>query len=421
MFNQLRNKFILVAMCSTLAVLTVIVGTMNIVSYRNIVKKADAILEMLAENDGRFPMEEFSFRKKDSFSEEEKLQAPPKTMGRENMSPETPYETRFFSVRLKDSGEVTAVDTGKIAAIETEDAIIYAKAVWTDERKKGFYESYRFQIVPGVDDNVVIFVDMGRDLSTFQTLLTTSISISAAGLMAVFILVVIFSKKVFRPVAASYEKQKQFITDASHELKTPLTIISANVEVLELEAGESSWTRSIQNQIERMNKLIEQMVTLSRMDENKSLQNAGNFSLSEAVEQTAELYEPLARSQEKQLTFHIEEDATYWGDEASIRQLISLLMDNAMKYSPKQGKIEITLRRRGKHFEILVWNTVEEIQKGNLDILFERFYRLDSSRSSDTGGSGIGLSIAKAIVEAHKGRITAKSEDGKSIQFFVVL
>lgn len=340
MFTRLRRNFILVAMCSILAVLAIIVGTLNVISYRNMVNRAEVMEEILKENADRFV--EGGPRPEEPFREDNKGKQPP--------LPNDHFE---------------------------------------------------------------------REQRAFQTLLITSISVSVVGLFAVFVLVVIFTKKVFRPVAESYEKQKRFITDASHELKTPLTIISANVEVLELEEGENAWTESIQKQIGRMNKLVEQMVTLNRMDEDNTLQEVTRFDLSEAVSETAELYVPVAARQEKTMTLQIEEEVKLCGDEAAIRQLVSLLLDNALKYSDKSGQIKVTLKKRGKHSELSIWNSVEEIQKGNLDRLFERFYRLDSSRNSGTGGSGIGLSIAKSIVEAHKGKISARSTDGRSIEFIV--
>ncbi len=422
MFTQLRKKFILVAMCSTFAVLAVIIVTLNLVSYINMVSRADTILEMLSENDGRFPEEqlrptgELISPKMDG-----RLQLPPPKEKGRMLSPETPYETRFFSVRLKDTGEVAAVDTGKIAAIEAREAIEYARIISSSGRKKGFYKSYRFIKASDKGDITVIFMDMYRERESFRTLLITGILVSFIGLLAVFILVVIFSKKVFQPVAASYAKQKQFITDASHELKTPLTIISANVEVLEMETGENKWTGSIQKQIGRMNQLVEQMVTLSRMDEKNRLPSPEVFSLSDVIKETAEFYLPLAQMQEKELLLQIEEEQIYRGNESLIRQLASLLLDNALKYSSKKGRVKVWFKQKGKYFEFGVWNTVTEIQKGNLDIIFERFYRLDASRNSETGGFGIGLSIAKSIVEAHNGKITAKSDDGRSIQVLCLL
>lgn len=454
MINRLRRNFILVAMCSMAAVLAVIVGTLNLVSYFNMVDKADMILELLAENDAVFPTmpDDFepgqilpeegmdllpmdgvdistdaeNFQSKEQGGAIEVQRELPRQKHNFNrlqgMSPETPYETRFFSVKFNANGQITTVDTGKIAAVATEDAVAFAEEILESGRSSGFYDSYRYKVVTEDESTMMVFVDRSRELATFRTLAVTSVSMSLLGLLAVFILVLIFSKKVFQPVAVSYEKQKQFITDASHELKTPLTIISANVEVLELESDEeNSWLNSIKNQVARLSALVEQLVTLSRMDERNTLQEACDFVITDAVAETAELFRVAAETKEIELDIHVEGTQAYHGNEKQIRQMVSLLLDNAVKYTPEKGVIAVKLMPKGRHYQLMVRNTTEELPQGNLDILFERFYRLDSSRSSKTGGSGIGLSIVKSIVEAHKGKISAKSEDGKSLWIEVML
>lgn len=445
MISRLRRNFILVAMCSMAAVLAVIVGTMNLVSYLNMVDKADMILELLAENDAVFPTMPEYFEGSEGWSEDgsaippnEEVTAPPtdgmklppnvfdgqkhKFKHLQDMSPETPYETRFFSVKFNANGQVTTVDTGKIAAVATEDAVDLAEEILKSGRSSGFYDSYRYRVVAEEDSTMLLFVDRSRELVSFRTLAVTSVSMSLVGLLAVLILVLIFSKKVFRPVAVSYEKQKQFITDAGHELKTPLTIISANVEVLEMETGEENpWLNSIKNQITRLSTLVEQLVTLSKMDEKNTLQESCDFVLGDAVAETTELFRVAAEAKKIQLDIHTENAGTYQGNEQQIRQVVSLLLENAVKYTPEKGWITVNLVQKGRHYQLTVENTAEELPRGNLDVLFERFYRLDSSRSSKTGGSGIGLSIVKSIVEAHKGKITARSEDGKALRIVVTL
>lgn len=401
MIQKLRKQFIIVAMCSTLAVLIVIIGGMNILYYSGVIGNADDLLVYLSENDARFPQ---------NFKNIHHL-----------ITPETPYETRFFSVRFTSDKNVMLVDTGKITAVRTKDAISFAKEAVKKGSKRGFCENYRYLLTEKEDGSMVIFLDLSRELSSFRRILYTSIGVSALGFFAVFLLVMFFSGKVFLPVADSYQKQKQFITDASHELKTPLTIISANIEVLEMESEENDWTISIKKQIDRMIHLVEQMVSLSKMDEGQEMIHKEYLNLSALVSEVAESFYPVIQSQGKTFETGIEDNLFVSGDDLKLRQMLSLLLENAVKYSNEQGSIVLKCRKKGNKSELVIQNTVTEIQKGNLDILFERFYRLDSSRNSEKGGSGIGLSIVKSIVSAHKGKITACSEDGTSLEITVVI
>ncbi len=429
MIGKLRSNFILVAMCSMFLVLAVIIGTLNIVNYHSMVTKADAVLNMLAENGGAFPESFFARRPDRQPLEQEAGEAENQLPGHERpwewngaggMSAETPFETRFFVANVDAEGNVTDVDTGRVAALEAEDATEYALHVWKQRNTRGFYQHYRFLKVMEDEDCSIIFVDRERDLNAFWITVVTSISVSVLGLFAVYLLVLILSKRVFAPIVAGYEKQKRFITDASHELKTPLTIISANVEILELD-GENDQTKSIHRQVERLTTLTEQMVTLSRMDEGGQSAVFTEFCLSDAIEETVEPYKALAETVEKNLQVEVEPLCTYKGDERLIRQMLSLLMDNAIKYASEKGTIRVGLKHKGHKYQLQVWNSVDEIEQGDQDVLFERFYRRDASRNSQTGGSGIGLSIVKSVVELHKGRIHAVSEDGKSLLFTVEL
>jgi signal transduction histidine kinase len=236
-----------------------------------------------------------------------------------------------------------------------------------------------------------------------------------------FALVSIFSKKAIKPIIDSMEKQKQFITDAGHEIKTPLAIISANADVLELTGGESEWITSIRNQITRLDKLVKNLLTLSKIDEGNIKMVFTVFDLSKVVFETAGPFEAIAETQKKMFQMELQTDVKFNGDESSIQQLISTLVDNAMKYSNEEGLIKVSLQTSKKGAKLEVFNTVDEIDKANLDKLFGRFYRMDSSRARETGGYGIGLSIAKSIVEAHHGKISVRSDDGRSICFTVLL
>lgn len=437
MIRDLRKKFILVAMLSTLIVLTAIMGVVNISNYRSMLERADEMTTLLAENNGDFqenpmdngteppekPDDNTDAAENPAAQNGEEQQTPPeKPDGDKNhFSVETPFETRYFIVTEDENGEITDCDLDRIAAVDEDTAEEYAEEVSTKSGSTGFEGIYRYRVAETEDGIKYVFLDCRREISNFRTVLVTTVSVSFLGLAAVFVLVVIFSRMVFRPVEESIQKQKRFITDASHELKTPLTIIDANTEVLEMESGESQWTKSTRKQIQRLSGLVQQLVTLTRLDEEKGLQDIAEFNLSEAVTESVQPYEALAQTKEKNLTLEIENDLSYVGSEKSIRQLAGILMDNAVKYSSEKGNITLTLKKKGKKIFLEVYNDAENLPEGKLDILFERFYRLDSSRNSGTGGSGIGLSVAKAIVQAHKGKITAENKNGRGLTITVVL
>ena len=347
---------------------------------------------------------------------------------RRGISEESQYDTRYFTVTLTVDGEVAASDTGMIAAVSDDEASAYAIKLFEKGKTdgEGYLENYKYLITTATDSDgqttyLYIFLNAGSELATIRTFLAASVGIGLAGMLVILLLVLFFSRIIVKPMAESYEKQKRFITDASHEIKTPLTIIDANTEILEMMEGENEWTASIRKQIKRLTSLTEKLVFLSRMDEENTRLEMIDFSLSDAVLDVAEGFEAVAEAKGKSLTMEVEEEITYHGDEKTLRQLVSLLLDNAMKYSGENGQIRLTLKTSGKNKILTVWNNVDEIAPGNHDELFDRFYRRESSHNSKTGGFGIGLSVAWAIVQAHKGKISARSEDGRSLFFTIVL
>ena len=434
MIRNLRKKFILVAMLSTLVVLAAIMGVVNISNYKEVLDRADEMTTLLEKNGGKFPEEPKTDGEEvpqkpdgntegDMIGENNDQQVPPQKPENdgEHFSVETPFETRYFTVTMDEKGEVTDCDLDHIAAVDENTAEEYAKNVSGKSGAAGFMGIYRYRVTKTGNGTKYVFLDCRREISNFQAVLITTVSVSGLGMAAVFVLVVIFSRMVFRPVEESIWKQKRFITDASHELKTPLTIIDANTEIMEMESGESQWTKSTRKQIQRLTGLVQQLVTLSRLDEEKGLQDIAEFDLSEAVSESVQPYGALAQTKEKHLTLNIEGGLMYTGDEKSIRQLSGILMDNAVKYSSEKGNIALTLKKKGKKILLEVYNDADGLPQGKLDVLFERFYRLDSSRNSGTGGSGIGLSVAQAIVQAHKGKISAENKTGNGLTITVLL
>lgn len=406
MAEKLRRKFILVSVGAVSIVVFTIALFSNLINYTQILNHSDELLVLLAENDGHFPMKE---------EPSKEYQLPPK------ISPEAPFSTRFFTVRLDNNRNVVETDTGKIASISTTEAFQYANKALQKGKSSHFIDHYRYLIVDQGDRSLIIFMDVERELEMFYTFLKNSLLICLIGTLAVFILVSLFSKRAIRPIVESYEKQKQFITDASHELKTPLAIINTNTEVLEMEYGESQWTKSTQNQITRLSGLVESLITLTRMDEEKMELLKTEFSLSDLIIKIAEQFKEWGNNQNKNLHLEVEDSISYYGNEESFSQLITILIDNAFKYSPKDSEIIISLKKQGKGIIFQTINQADHLSIGNYEQLFERFYRLDQSRNSQIGGQGIGLSIAQAIVKQHKGKIKAESPDGKTMVLTVQL
>ena len=346
MIKSLRKRFIFAAMASTFGVLFVIMSILNVANYVRMVSRADDTLDELADNNGQFDSRDFmkelmpdhkdgqlpsnsgesdgnAVTKQD---ESENIQ-PPEKLGKkrgDKFSPETPFQTRFFSVVVLD-GIVVSYSLDNIAAVNESDAESYAEQIIADGIDKGFIDIYRYMVVDCDDEtggSRIIFVDCRQEIESFKNTLVYSVGVSLLGFLAVFTLVLFWSKKIFKPVADSYEKQKRFITDASHEIKTPLTIIDANTEVIEMVNGESEWTQNTRDQVRRLTSLTNQMVALSRLDENPEPREKSEFDFSEVAYEVIDHFSTLSEVRGKKINADIEDGIKYTGDENSIRPIL---------------------------------------------------------------------------------------------------
>ncbi len=415
MIKKLRTRFIISAVASVIVVLTIILGIVNILNYKDLADDADYLLEVLAENNGEFPD---YFTQKD-FNEDGSSAGVP---GEGGFTAETAYETRFFTIMFNSSQGIISVDTGRISAIDTSTAVEMAFEAINSGKANDYLGNYRYLVT--VDETAgqvsVIFVDRSKVLESARSFLNASILVAVIGVIAVAGLIIIFSGRITKPVAESYEKQRRFITDAGHELKTPLAIINADVEVIEMDAGEeeeeNEWLTDIKAQTKRLADLTGELISLSKMEETPDRSEMMEFPFSDMTEETVASFDSRAVAQEKTLTVDIQPDITVKGNEKGLCQLVSILCDNAMKYSPDGSEIKVDVKKEGKNVVLSVENDCEPVTKENLDHMFERFYRIDQSRNSSTGGYGIGLSIAKAVVTGHKGRIQAATRDGNQLK-----
>ncbi len=424
MIRKLRKKFIAAAIAAVFLVLLVLIGAMNVLNFRSLTVQADETLQILSDNRGSFPRQ--MFREQDRPTEPDfpaDAPVPPEGEGRGDFfdqrrggSGELAYQSRYFTAWFDESGGLQRVNLDNLASLSENEAKALAESVYAGGRTKGFSGDYRYRRTACEGETMLLLLNCERELSTFRSFLTASIGISLAGTLAVFLLLLLFSGRIVRPIAESYEKQKRFITDAGHELKTPITIIRADADVLENELeGENEWIGDIRRQTQRLTELTGDLIYLSKMEEENPALQMQEFSLSELVDETAQSFQALALTKNRDFAASVAPDLLIRGDEKALAKLVSILLDNAMKYSPEGGCVRLTLEQSGKTARLRVKNDSAPMEPGNADRLFERFAREDRSRNSESGGFGLGLAIAKAVTEAHKGKIHAESEDGLSL------
>lgn len=406
MIWKLRKKFIRICSVSILGVFLTLLGIIYVINTVQTNAGLDHLTDIISENNGRFP---------------EWGNPPPgkKPKQKLEINRETPFSTRFFLVRLDRDGGVVSTDLAAIASTTKTEAEEYAKKAWSSGRTRGWIDHYRYKVTTRESGVTVVFVDGSNSRNAMGSLFYTSLMVFFAGGLIVLGLIVLISRRAVRPVAESYERQKQFVTDANHELKTPLTLILTNVDIAESELGKNEWLDDIRSESRHMGTLVEQLVTLARMDEDGSRTEKRLFSLSEAAAESVAFFESVAGHRGLCLSSDIAPGVEYEGDEAAICRLLATLMDNAVKYCDAGGEIFVGLKA-GRRPTVVVENSYAAVGELELHRLFDRFYRADKARTNGDG-FGVGLSIAKAVAERHRGEITAANIGGNRIRFTVRL
>ena len=412
MIYRLQRRFILICTVSVLTVIALVFGVILVLNISSMNRNMDMLADRVSEGGGRFP---------GSFGEmmPHDKKPPRNEQNFDFITPETPFSTRHFTVFFDKKGKVDQTFTESIYAIDEDTAIEYAQKVMDSGEERGWMSNYRYKVFSAEMGYGVVFVDGSMSRSAMMQSMTIAGIVLLGCAALVLILIFLLSKKAVKPIAESYEKQKQFVTDANHELKTPLTLILTNLDIAEAELGKNEWLDDIRSEGHRMAELVNQLVALSRMDEEGQQMNITEVSLGVLVADTVSEFEPLAKDRGKALTASIDKEITCFGDEALLHRLVGILMDNAIKYCDQGGEISVTLHR-GRRVVLTVENTYSAVGEIELHRLFDRFYRADKARKF-TGGYGVGLSMAKAIVEKHKGEITAYKKDSTHIGFKAVL
>ena len=407
MIRSLRRKFILIAIFSLLGTLAILCAAIAVGNYMVTTDRADRAISLLYQNGGEFPPPEYDTDPSMAFEFQ--------------VTEETPFETRYFIVELTGRQEVTWVNTEHIAALDRQTVVECVSEVLRSGGDRGYVDHYRFGVFHTEDGgSTIIALDCFLQIQAAYNMLRVTLLVSLACVLFVFLLLVFFSGKAVRPFVENLERQRQFVTDASHELKTPLAILSADLGLLEDSLGENKWLKSAQTQITRLDLLSKHLVELARTEESIKEASVSSFSLSEVVQASVDAFQPLAESAGKLVAAEVTPDLEMRGVRDNLFRLCSILLDNAVKYCDPNGTIRLSLRRRGRTLCLSVSNPCAGLDPSQLSRYFDRFYRADSSRTRATGGYGIGLSTAKAIVSRHHGHISNRYSGG-NITFFVTL
>lgn len=333
------------------------------------------------------------------------------------------YGTRYFIVILDSTGQMlNFVHQNDI--VSEEDAQALSLNATESGKKEGYLDGYKYLIYQEQNGNTLLcFLDCSTDIRALNSLLMISIIVGAVGIILGFIFILFMSGKTVEPVRLSIEKQKQFITNAGHELKTPLSAIATNMDILTMDYGENEWVEGTQKQVRKLRRLVENLVALSRLEEEDQDIMMQNFNISDIADECLSGFESIAKMQGKTLDADIEQGLTAKGDPGMIQQLLSILCDNALKYSSGTGPVEVRLKKEGRHVIFSTANPWEQdVDADRLDALFERFYRGDPARASEhkSAGHGLGLSIAKAMAEKNQAKLTVSTDDRGWIRFQVV-
>ena len=406
MFRKLKLKFIGISTLSMMIVLFLVLGLVNIISYRNALINIFSTLEFVSKH-----------------SEENLDEADIKKIKNDRITLETMYEARYITVMIDSNNTMININNEHIAAINNDEIDSFVNNVTGIEKERGIFTydglQYAYLKTKEPDGNVKLTIlDCTRTLSSARFFVKFSFYIGTLSILLLILLLSVFARKVVEPYVKNAEAQKQFITNASHELKTPLAVISANTEVIEMMSGKNEWTDSTINQVNRMSNLISQLVVLSRLEEREDLVLT-DVNMSEEVNKVMKDFTAVAETQGKKLEYSVADDVHVKADEKGIHELINILVDNAVKYCDKEGTITVSLHPKGKAACLTVSNDYIEGDGKDYKRFFDRFYRDDQSHNSEKQGYGIGLSMADSLVRMFKGKINVNYK--KPVITFTVL
>ncbi|MBE6720779.1 MAG: HAMP domain-containing histidine kinase [Ruminococcaceae bacterium] len=405
MIAKLRIKFILISTAAVLLVISVLIGLVNSVMYSKTLDSVYQIAGYIADNDGQMPSDHKKIT--DDFTDEDV------------------YRIRFFSIKLDSDLEVISSDLDKISSVDETEINNFVKDAESHNFKNGHLtedeNTFAYTSKATSYGRIIVFVNCTNEFKTVENFREMSFLYGVFCLLGFVIIVSVLSRRAVEPVIRNAESQKQFITNASHELKTPLAVISANTEVLEMTNGESEWTKSIISQVNRLNTLIAELITISKFGEGDKKELV-TVNASKVVSDCANDFKPVFSQQGISFDFSVAENISLKATDEGIRQITGILLDNAAKYCDEGGNVNLSLTPKtvSKGMKLTVSNTYKEGAGKDLSRYFDRFYREDESHNSKKGGYGIGLAMAQGYVKEFGGRMSV-SYKGDTISFTVAI
>ena len=453
MTRTLQKKFIVTAMIAVTVLLVLLLGGLNIFNALSSANESQRLLQILVRNEanrGRFQPPAFGDpASPDGEWTPDGLEPPAwddagqARFDLENFSGEERQELEevmergglfsgqltvndarsaiYFTVRFLSSGTSYA-DVSRIADVSEEDAVSLAEACRAAGQTEGKAEGYLYRAeTDPAGTTTYVFLSTGSQTGAVLRVVLLSLLLGAAAWGLMLLLVILLSKRAIRPIAENMEKQRRFVTDAGHEIKTPLAIIQANTEAMELRTGENKYTKNIRGQVARLSGLMQDLLTLAKADESRTAETATLFSFSELVRATAESFQAPMELRGLQLSAEIAPELTLKGDRTLLARLVSILMDNAVKYASEGSVLQLRLEKGEKWASLTLANRCDALPDCAPEKLFDRFYRADEARTQTSGGYGIGLSAAQAIAAAHRGSLNAAYSEDNCITFTVKL
>lgn len=435
MVKQLQKKFIISAMLAVTILLVVLIGGINVFNYLTTSGDNDRLMEMLCYSfetstkwnadttDNTQPPQSINGTQQNTadasgnqnnpdFPPQDNGTKPPddkKNNGFGRHDKNAVDSARYAAVAIDKNGNIIRTDVTHISSLTEDEAAAITEALKNTASGTGTYSGFLYRIseTKRAEGKVIILLDNGMQISSFFTVLFISVGAGIFGWLMMLLLVILLSRKTIAPVARSIEKQKQFVTNAGHEIKTPLAIILANTDAMELHNGENKWSKNIRAQTLRLSGLMQNLLMLAKMDESSTKLPMCEFDISTAAEDTVSAFIEPAALKGIMIEQNIKKGIRLSGNRDSIVQLMTVLLDNAVKYTESGGVIRAELYGNEKNITLSIANTCEPVD--HPEKLFDRFYRGDSARTQKNGGYGIGLSVAQAIAELHKGSITAEN------------